>query len=726
MTQPGGAGEATAARPARTRDLLIVSILALYVELLLIRWIGTEVNLFAYLQNAILVVCFLGLGIGCLASRRPVNPREYLIPLGVLVLLLSLPPTAAALRKVSSLLTTLGDVNALEALAFEDRASVVWAVPVGLGITFGLMLLVWQVFVPLGRLLGSLLNGDPRPIRAYSVNILGSLLGIGLFVLLGVLQQPPAIWFLVLGGLAGWFVARSREHRLANVLLLLLVVAVPSLVSSDPGAVRVLWSPYQKLVLTKADPGTDFAPYRYFVTVNNTSYQGIMDLSPASLRARPEALTGDQAGLSQYDIPYLVHPRPRRVLIVGAGTGNDVAAALRAGVERVTAVEIDPAIIRWGRAYHPEAPYASERVTVVNDDARSFFAGSKERYDVISFGLLDSHTTTAMTNARLDHYVYTRESIAMARELLAPGGVMTLNFAAHRQFIGDRMARVLREVFAEPPTAFRIPQNAWGYGGLMFIAGDQRAIARRIGENRRLAGLVARWTQAAPERFTYATPATTDDWPYLYLDAPRIPILYVVLGVMLAGLFLYTRWRARGAETLARWTAEHWHFFFLGAAFLLLEVHNISKAAVVLGNTWQVNAVIIAGILAMILLANLVAARWPRLPMALVLAGLIGSCLALYAIDLAAFARLPYAERAAIVGALAAIPVFFSGLVFIRAFAATGARDEALGANLMGSLAGGLLQSVTFITGIKGLLLIVASLYLAAALLRPSPTRAAR
>ena len=56
---------------------------------------------------------------------------------------------------------------------------------------------------------------------------------------------------------------------------------------------------------------------------------------------------------------------------------------------------------------------------LVNDDARSFFATCRERYDVISFGLLDSHTTTAMTNARLDHYVYTRESIARAKSLLA-------------------------------------------------------------------------------------------------------------------------------------------------------------------------------------------------------------------------------------------------------------------------------------------------------------------
>ena len=116
-------------------------------------------------------------------------------------------------------------------------------------------------------------------------------------------------------------------------------------------------------------------------------------------------------GLSQYDLPYLLHPAATSALIVGAGTGNDAAGALRHGVETITAVEIDPAIIALGRRYHPEHPYDSERTKVVNDDARSFFATTGDRYEVISFGLLDSHTTTSMTNARLDHYVYTKESL---------------------------------------------------------------------------------------------------------------------------------------------------------------------------------------------------------------------------------------------------------------------------------------------------------------------------
>ena len=70
---------------SRTNALIFwVSLLGLYLELLFIRWIGTEIRIFAYLQNTMLVVCFLGLGIGLFTSRRPISLRRGLISLAVL------------------------------------------------------------------------------------------------------------------------------------------------------------------------------------------------------------------------------------------------------------------------------------------------------------------------------------------------------------------------------------------------------------------------------------------------------------------------------------------------------------------------------------------------------------------------------------------------------------------------------------------------------------------
>src|SRR3954470_4510171 len=127
----------------------------------------------------------------------------------------------------------------------------------------------------------------------------------------------------------------------------------------------------------------------------------MIDLRPETVAADTKNFPPAQRGYSQYDLPPRFHPNPKSMLIVGAGSGNDAAGALRNGVEKVVAVEIDPVIIQLGKRLHPEEAYADPRCVVVNDDARSYFATCNQTFDVVAFGLLDSHTTTAMTNARL-------------------------------------------------------------------------------------------------------------------------------------------------------------------------------------------------------------------------------------------------------------------------------------------------------------------------------------
>jgi len=170
---------------------------------------------------------------------------------------------------------------------------------------------------------------------------------------------------------------------------------------------------------------------------------------------------------------------------------------------------------------------------------------------------------------------------------------------------------------------------------------------------------------------------------------------------------------------VADWDRGSSHFFFLGAGFLLLEVQNISKASVALGNTWIVSAVIISGVLAMILLANLVVLKRPETDLRAVWAGLLGSVVALFLFDLALLGPLPYAPKALLVGAITTLPMFFAGIVFARSFAVTPARDHALGANLWGALVGAGLQSVSFLSGIRFLLILVFGFYVLALLTTP-------
>ena len=362
------------------------------------------------------------------------------------------------------------------------------------------------------------------------------------------------------------------------------------------------------------------------------------------------------------------------------------------------------------------------------DDARSFFATTHEKFDVIVFGLLDSHTTTAMTNARLDHYVYTQESIDRAKTLLAEGGVLVMSFEAFKPFLADRIAGTLGRAFGRPPVVFRIPSGPYGWGGVLFVTGDEQSIRRQMDANPRLSDAIKRWQEETPLGLTGTTPPATDDWPYLYLPAPRIPPLHLLLAGLAAVLVLYLRaaFGIREGLTPWRWTRDEGHFAAMGAAFLLLEVQNISKASVVLGNTWDVNAVIITAVLTMVLAANALSPLLRKVPTSAFYALLLSTIAGLWFLDLATFAFLPWMRKAVLVGLLVTLPMLFSGLVFARSFSSAEHKDKALGANLLGSLGGALLQSASFLTGLKGLLVLVALLYTLSWILFPRPRSGGR
>src|SRR5688572_10844033 len=91
LTATTGADAKIPAPRNRTWAIFVISLVGLFLELLLIRWIGTELRIFAYLQNTVLIVCFLGLGVGCFSSRQPIVMRRALLSLLALSLILTVP-----------------------------------------------------------------------------------------------------------------------------------------------------------------------------------------------------------------------------------------------------------------------------------------------------------------------------------------------------------------------------------------------------------------------------------------------------------------------------------------------------------------------------------------------------------------------------------------------------------------------------------------------------------
>ncbi|HVR70056.1 MAG TPA: methyltransferase domain-containing protein, partial [Vicinamibacteria bacterium] len=681
------------------------SALILFEEMLLVRWVGTELRVFAYLQNGVLVAAFLGLGLGARSSRRPVRLLPALAALFALGVVIRDPLGWQLAEAVTQGLVAFQDSVIWEAsgvgrAAYLRAPLVFFAVVLSLGV----LAAVAQAFVPLGQWLGRWIDEQPRPIPAYTANILGSLAGIALFVAATVARWPPWAWLAVTAAGLVALLPWTTDRPPARAAVVALAAALPLLGwhGRDP---LTVWSPYQKLAVSPFAPDGEVCGE--IINVNNAGYQLLLDLDPDRMaRLYPPG----QVRSSHYVLPYeLVGPRSR-VLIVGAGAGNDAAAALRAGARSVQAVEIDPVIVDWGRERHPNRPYSSDRVTVTVEDARAFFRNDRGRYDLVWFGLLDSHTTpSAYSNVRLDHFVYTRESLADMKRLLAPGGVVVLFFEAQTDWIAGRLAGLLAETFGAPPLALRLrsASECLGWGGLLLIGGaeaDLLAVRERAAAVPRLGRLL----QATDVRAA-GTRLTSDDWPYLYLRGPSLPRYHLIVAACSVALGLLLRRRLfRPGEPVDL------PLLLLGAAFMLLEVTGVSRAALLFGTTWTVNAYVVAAILGMILLANLVASRtggsatrWARV-------GLVLSLVALAALPTAWLAALPLPLRIVLGGGFLALPVFFAGIVFVTAWAASARRDLALGSNLLGALAGGVASLLSMVIGFRALALVTLLVYGAA------------
>lgn len=682
--------------------LALVSMLGLFLELLTIRWISSEIRIFACLKNFVLIACFLGFGLGCYLCRRRIKLLAMMLPLLTLLLLVKVPWPGLR-RLVMQLPVFVGGVSEVHVWGVPSMPldwSSVFHLLLALAVIVPLFAFIVFVFIPLGQLVGWYLENAGKGIFGYSVNIFGSLGGIILYTWLCFLYQPPAIWFLLAGVMLVVLLWRIPRLRWTAAVAGVVFVGLATL---GPGGDSVEhWSPYQKVTLTPVREAGQVISYQ--LLTNGSVHQNMFDLSPAFVAGHPQLFEQVSAEWNPYNLPYRFYSQPPSVLVLGAGTGNDVAAALRNGAGRIVAVEIDPLTLKLGRELHFEKPYGSPRVQQVIDDARSYVQNTKDRFDLIVFSLLDSYISSSyFTTIRIDNYVYTIEALQAAKRLLRPDGLLIIKFWVDAPWIAGRLDGLVGMVFGPTHLRMHVQQFYYTTAGTFFICGSPERVARALSDPE-LAAYVQEHSQVQLQKATL----TTDDWPYFYQQEPGLPAMVIVISSVLVFLV----WLFLRRTGITRRTVS-WHFFFLGAGFLLLEAQVISRMALLFGTTWVVNSIAIAGLLLLIVAANMLVDFEPRIPVAVGYAGIFASILVAYWIPLEKLFFPSVWLRALTSTALLCLPVFFAGIVFIRSFAGVGFRGEALGSNLLGALVGGLLESASLWTGIRSLLVIAALLYLA-------------
>jgi spermidine synthase len=695
------------------RELLVISAAGLFLELLMIRWISSEISIFAYFKNFVLIACFLGFGLGAYLCRKPINLLATLAPMVYFALLIKLPWPALRelVRRITALLGSTTEVDVWGVPTLPWGAQAISSLAVALAIVIPMFALLSIAFIPIGQATARLMEGARDGILGYSVNIAGSLLGILLYTVLCLFYQPPAAWFAV-AGLLLFMGFRTKRLRIAALAVTAFAVFMVSLPDSNATVEEIMvpgldttnghteWSPYQKLHYAETKYRGETVAYQ--LMTNDNWYQYVVNLSDRFILTHGELFSGVAPEWNAYNMPYHFYRNPPAVLVLGAGMGNDVAAALRNGAGRVTAVEIDPMIIQLGKRLHPEHPYADPRVTIVNDDARAYMQNGSDRFDLITFSLLDSHTTSShYSNIRIDNYVYTLEALTAAKKLLTPDGVMVVKFQVAKPFIAGRLKSTLTTVFGVEPVQFGVDQSFNASPGTFFVSGNQQRIAAAIQEP----GLKHHIETHADVPLASAR-ITTDSWPFFYQRAPGLPSSVIIISFVLAAVCWLLMKRASVPVNEIQW-----QFFFLGAGFMLMESQIVSRMALLFGTTWLVNSITIFGVLLLIVSANMLERAGLRIPTRAAYIGLFASLLVAYIVPVSDLLAESHALR--IAGAIAVLcgPVFFASIIFIRTFAAAGFAGTALGSNLFGALVGGLLESLSMWAGLRPLLFLAAGLY---------------
>ncbi len=677
---------------SESERLFLLGFLTLFLELTLIRFLAGTIWNLGFFPNLVLLGVFIGMGTGFVFHHRLSNElslrwfRAAALTLLLLVVFTTfLHPVMPGFERNSG---TLGQELFFAAGAESDKV----VSPIHFVFWFVLVILIFTLISQ--RTAKSFTKFTP--LRAYSLDILGSCAGILSFMLMSFLGAPAFIWLLIVAilFLRVAEVEHSWPQKRDLALIFCAVVGVAYfgdlrlLASSTfPETPEVHWSPYQKIEYVDNSQ----VPRQIFVNgiAHQNMYTAESFLGPTSLHV--------------YNIPYEERarhpelPAYKNVLILGAGSGNDVAAALAHGAEHVDAVEIDPRIADLGVRFHPAKPYSDARVTLTVDDGRAFMTKSKKKYDLIIFALTDSLVKVSpMAQLRLENYLFTQDSITRASELLTADGDLLFYNYYRRLWVQQKIEQMIFNVTGSYPK-------------LIYKKNDFAMLA--AGEHNRSGSMNA----ASLDKID----VPRDDWPFLYLKTKGITGVYLVAMLLVTALTLLLLFFLErdsllrsDAGPLDVNPATKIGFIAMGIAFLLLETKSVIQFSLLFGTTWLNNSLVFLAILLLVLAANWASLKTNAYLLRLAYLLLFISCFLSFLYPLTGLLAVESAFWRFILASLFAFsPIFFANLIFSASFRDQRFAAHVFGWNLIGATLGGVLEYSSLALGYNALALVVALCY---------------
>jgi SAM-dependent methyltransferase len=709
-------------------NLFLVGFLVLFLELACIRWLPAYVVFLQFFTNVVLIASFLGMSCGCLAARKSRDWLDYCPFLALATVIAAIGVAAVYHYWSSSLFIDVGGQASPQEVFFgteyHNTDVSQFAIPIEV-VAAVFFVLVALMFVGLGQVLGRAFDSYPNRVVGYTLNIGGSLAGIVGFSALSFIQAPPFLWFLIsCAGIAYLLHQVGSLSKLKAFALVALVLGVGVPINWFYPTHEIRWSPYYMV---------DHHLDSHMINVNTISHQQMIPFA---------------AGGSSYSLVHLLEQHSggapfRDVLVIGAGSGNDLAHALRFGARRIDAVEIDPVIQDIGRHFHPDHPYQDVRVIPYLDDGRHFLRTTDHKYDLVIYALVDSLILhSGYANIRLESYLFTQQAFNDVKRVLNPEGIFVTYNYFRQGWIVERIATMAERTFGCPPVILSLPYEqtlkaSSPAGFMMIIAGCNPRIAYAFDEHKTfwlntvpprnldVDGFALRPETLPPDQqhnFERISPTTlmrdagkvisiSDDWPFLYLRGKLIPdftirsmVILGVLGVGMVYLFL-----PKGR------IAINGRMFFLGAAFMLLETRAVVQMALLFGSTWLVNSAVFFTVLVLILLANLYVLKVQRVHLFWHYVGLLIFLTVGVLTPVDVFLSGGMLWRYTVPCILALGPMFFAGIIFAVSFRDATGPDLAFGSNIAGSVLGGLAESFSMLLGFQHLLLLAMILYLLSA-----------
>lgn len=295
-------------------------------------------------------------------------------------------------------------------------------------------------------------------------------------------------------------------------------------------------------------------------------------------------------------------------LLIGPGGGRDILLAKLAGVESITAVEINPGSVKATEHFKDFNGniYGSDNITTYIDDGRSFISKDSNKYDVIFLSLVMTQASEAIGYALSENYIYTKEAYETYLDHLNPGG--TLAFVLHGENDLYKATTTILKVFEEKGisredavkymTVVNSPNDHGSEAAhimypLLMVknvpfekAESDEIIELALNAKAKIVSLPdihEKLLDFIPPKEVESSYLVTDNYPFFYNKgriAPLIVINMLVVTLLIGRYFTGKYLNTKNEDV----TYFKTYFSYIGLAFMLIEIPLIQKFILLFGH----------------------------------------------------------------------------------------------------------------------------------------------